>query len=288
MKALFPFFNRSSIGRLVPTTSAGQAGAASMHPSKACVVLLHGLGRTRRSMRTMAAALERAGYRPINMDYPSRKSEIEHLAMQAIPDALRRCRAMPCDTIHFVTHSMGGILLRYYLSRRPIGKLGRVVMLSPPNHGSEAVDVLRNHRWFRWFIGPAGQQLGAGTDGIAARLGAVQCPVGVITGNVHVFFDTYLSNRIPGEDDGKVSVQSARLEGMSDFLILPYAHAFIMNKKPVVAQTIHFLRRGSFMRPVTAGSPPESSTQSGRNRGSASFSSQCIEECRWTIQPGSI
>jgi triacylglycerol lipase len=280
MKAPLTFHYRSLTGRLARITPAGQAAKASGSSNNDCVVLLHGLARTHRSMNTMAAALEEAGYRPINMDYPSRKFTIERLAMHAIPEALRRCRAAACETVHFVTHSMGGILLRYYLSHRPIEKLGRAVMLSPPNHGSEAVDALRNSGWFRWLTGPAGQQLSTGPDGITAGLGAVQCPVGIITGNVHTFFDTWLSNRIPGEDDGKVSVQSARVEGMSDFLVLPYAHAFIMNRKQVVAQTIHFLRQGSFMRLMTADAPPESSIQNCRGRGSAFNSSRRMEDRR--------
>jgi triacylglycerol lipase len=257
MKASCSFHSRRLIGRRAPITPAAQADTAGRPSEKDCVVLLHGLARTHRSMNTMASALEEAGYRTINMDYPSRKCAIEHLAMQTIPEALKRCRAASCDTIHFVTHSMGGILLRCYLSRQPIEKLGRVVMLSPPNHGSEAVDALRNNSWFRWLNGPAGQQLGTGPDGIVAGLGAVQCPVGVITGNVHALFDIWLSKRIPGEDDGKVSVQSARVEGMSDFLVLPYSHTFIMNKKQVAAQTLHFLRHGSFIHPMTTDPSPE-------------------------------
>jgi len=200
-------------------------------------------------MNKMAAALDQAGYRTINLDYPSRKASIESLAMRFIPDALQQCSLATCETIHFVTHSMGGILLRHYLSRQPIERLGRVVMLSPPNGGSEVVDALKDNWFFRWYNGPAGQQLDTGPDGIAARLGPVDYPVGVITGNVHAFFDTHFSEIIPGADDGKVSVKRAAVKGMRDMLVLPYAHPFILGEREVILQTMHFLSRGTFLRP---------------------------------------
>ncbi len=217
--------------------------------SGACVVLLHGLGRTSRSMHHMAKALEAAGYRTFNPDYASRKHSIEHLAMQVLPETVQQCRNQECRAIHFITHSMGGILVRYYLSQEKLAELGRTVMLSPPNQGSEVADALRDNIFYRWYNGPAGLQLGTDKEGIAARLEAVNYPVGVITGRVHSFFDGWLSKIIPGEDDGKVSVASAKLEGMDDFLVVPHPHPFIMDREDVIAQTLHFLQEGRFSRP---------------------------------------
>lgn len=213
---------------------------------ESCVVLLHGLARTYRSMESMATALEAAGYRVFNMDYASRQYPIEQLALQVIPEALDQCRSARCSTIHFVTHSMGGILLRYYLSEHAIAEMGRVVMLSPPNQGSEAADYLRDSKLYQWFNGPAGAQLITGPQGITATLGPVDYPVGVITGNEHSFFDWWLSDIIPGEDDGKVSVERAAVSGMTDFLVVPYAHPFIMDEKEVIEQTLHFLKHNRF------------------------------------------
>ena len=211
-----------------------------------CVVLLHGLRRTFRSMIPMADAFASAGYLTINMDYDSAAQPIEELAVFVLTDAISRCRINNCERIHFVTHSMGGILLRYYLSKHSLPRLGRVVMLSPPNQGSEVVDALRHVSFFKWYNGPAGQQLGTGPDGIATRLGPVNYPVGIITGNQPSFFDTWLSKYISEENDGKVSVKRAKVTGMRDFLVLPYSHTFIMKKEPVIFQTQYFLEHGSF------------------------------------------
>ena len=218
-----------------------------------CVVLLHGLGRTSRSLNKMADALQAAGLSPVNLDYPSRNKPIEELAPETIERGLSRCAQMRARTVHFVTHSMGGVLVRYYLTRHRPENLGRVVMLSPPNRGSEAADHLRDSALYEWFNGPAGQQLITGPDGLPEQLGPVDFPLGVITGNRHSFFDAWLAEVIPGADDGKVSVERAKVEGMTDFLVLPYSHPFIMNAEEVIEQTLHFLRLGRFRaRPPSA------------------------------------
>lgn len=218
-----------------------------------CVILLHGLGRTSRSLNKMAHALQAAGFRAVNLDYPSRKRTIEELAPETIERGLSRCAQMQARTVHFVTHSMGGVLVRYYLSRHRPENLGRVVMLSPPNRGSEAADHLRNKALYKWLNGPAGQQLVTGPEGLPEQLGPVNFPLGVITGNQHSFFDAWLADVIPGADDGKVSVERAKVEGMADFLVLPHSHPFIMNAQEVIDQTLHFLREGRFgARPPSA------------------------------------
>ena len=218
-----------------------------------CVILLHGLGRTSRSLSKMANALQASGYKPVNLDYPSRKKTIEELAPDTIEHGLSRCAQMQARTVHFVTHSLGGVLVRYYLSRHRPENLGRVVMLSPPNRGSEAADHLRNAALYKWFNGPAGQQLVTGPEGLPEQLGPVDFPLGIITGNQHSFFDAWLADVIPGTDDGKVSVERAKVEGMADFLVLPYSHPFIMNATEVIEQTLQFLRGGRFgARPPSA------------------------------------
>lgn len=194
-------------------------------------------------MKKMERALQREGYRTINCNYPSRDYSIESLAESFLPKALDQCRG---GKVHFVTHSMGGILVRHYLSRHQIPNLGRVVMLSPPNQGSEIADRL-GHLWlYRWLNGVAGQQLGTKKDSLPYRLGPADYELGIITGNRSV--NLLLSLLLPGENDGKVSVARARLEGMSDFLVLPVCHPFIMRSDRVIWQCCHFLHHGHFKK----------------------------------------
>jgi pimeloyl-ACP methyl ester carboxylesterase len=220
--------------------------AATVAPAADCVVLLHGLARTSGSMDDMAAALRAEGYHTENIDYPSREHPIEVLAPEAVMRGVRGCRAHDAQTIHFVTHSLGGILVRHFLAHRPLPELGRVVMLSPPNRGSEVADRLADDAWYRWLNGPAGQQLGTGARSVPLALGPVDYPVGVITGDRQAWFDAWLADMFPGPNDGKVSVARARVEGMQDFLVLPYSHPFIMQAGPVIEQVVHFLRAGRF------------------------------------------
>jgi hypothetical protein len=213
-----------------------------------CVILLHGLARTEYSLQKLEHAVEDAGYVAVNLGYPSRDKPVEVLARDVIPRALRECRTAGTTRVHFITHSLGGILVRYYLEADEVEGLGRVVMLSPPNQGSEAADELRDLGLYEWLNGPAGQQLVTGADGLPARLGPVDYPVGVITGNRHAFFDAWLADLFPGEHDGKVSVERAKVRGMNDFLVVPYSHPFIMDADEVIAQSLHFLRHGRFAR----------------------------------------
>lgn len=196
-------------------------------------------------MQPLASSLQRQGYAVLNVGYPSRRVPIEQLAETAIAPAVKTLCRQGSGTLHFVTHSMGGILLRWYLGQQSLPELGRVVMLSPPNQGSEVVDVLGRFAWFRWFFGPAGCQLGTSEDGLTGRLGLVDFPLGIITGNRPAIGLTHF---FPGPNDGKVSVARAQVAGMHDFLVLPCGHALIMRKTAVRSQVLHFLRHGHFQR----------------------------------------
>lgn len=209
-----------------------------------CVILLHGLARTPASLKKMVKALQAAGFETVNQDYDSRHHKIEELSATAIPAALAACDQLGATRIHFVTHSLGGILLRYYLSINQIGKLGRVVMLSPPNQGSELVDALADMPGFEWINGPAGMQLGTGEESLPRSLGPADFEVGIIAGDRSV--NLINSTMIPSPDDGKISVVSARLEGMADFLVVHHSHPFIMKARDVIEQTLLFLRHGCF------------------------------------------
>jgi hypothetical protein len=219
-----------------------QATIASSEPE--CVVLLHGLARTERSLLKLEHHLENIGFHVVNVGYPSRKENIQTLALRAIQEACTACTDAGTAKINFVTHSMGGILVRYYLEHNDFPYLGRVVMLSPPNRGSEAVDIFKGTQIFKWLNGPAGQQLGTDERSLPKTLAAPRCEVGIITGDWTI--NLILSLLIPGKDDGKVSVESAKFEGMKDFLVVPEAHTLIMYDNEVIRQVTFFLKNGVF------------------------------------------
>ena len=210
------------------------------------VILLHGLCRTSHSMAKMERALTEAGYHVRNVDYPSRKASVQQLADDAIGKAVGDCQRDGAVKIHFVTHSLGGILVRSYLARHSIPSLGRVVMLAPPNQGSEVVDKLGRLFLFKWINGPAGSELGTGTNSTPNRLGPATFPVGVIAGDRSINWINSLL--ITGRDDGKVSIERTRLGGMSDHIVIHTAHPFIMRNREAIRQTIQCLRTGGFDR----------------------------------------
>ena len=203
------------------------------------VVLLHGLGRTRLSMGWAARRMRKERFGTACIGYPSLRRPIEELAEHVasrLPDPGN-------GRLHFLTHSMGGIVLRCLVHLNRPEKLGRVVMLSPPNRGSAAATRLRNLSLYQWVTGPAGQQIGDDTGSVPNRIGPADFELGVITGNRGA---TPLSLFLEGENDGAVTVEEALVEGTVDFRVVRRGHTFIMNSAEVLEQAMYFFRNGTF------------------------------------------
>jgi len=230
---------------LAACATAPRTQLVSVADRSECVVLLHGLNRSWRAMRPMAEALQHEGFTTANVDYPSQAGPVEEIAPLAVGTGLKECRAAGAERIHFVTHSIGGILLRYENERQRIADLGRVVMLGPPNQGSEIVDRTREWPGAETISGAAGLQLGTSEDSIPSQLGAVNFELGVIagTGTINVL----TSAMLPNPDDGKVSVAATRVDGMDDFLMVDDSHRYITRSDVVVRNTVSFLRTGRFI-----------------------------------------
>jgi pimeloyl-ACP methyl ester carboxylesterase len=218
----------------IATLSASPASATE------CVVLVHGLGRSAASMAPLARSLASLGYAVVAPSYPSTRPIIEASA-PVIGEAIAKCQASKASRIHFVTHSLGALVVSRYLQDHEIPEAGRIVMLAPPNNGSEIADHLKDRWWFRRATGPAGQELVTNASRAAAD---IPMEIGVIAGtrNYEPWFARYFS----GPNDGKVSVESTKLAGMTDFVTVHAGHTFMINSPEVAAQTAAFLAGGRF------------------------------------------
>lgn len=221
---------------------------AVMHKNE-CVILLHGLGRSARSMAKVEEYLRSKGYEVFNLAYASTRRSIPEIAATDLADAVAMYRDQGYRPIHFVTHSMGGIVVRSYLQENRLPTGSRIVMLGPPNQGSELVDLIQRHSLlFDKLAGPAASQLGTGDHTLLNRLKPVAPEVGIIIGNQS--WNPIFSKILPGQDDGKVSVSRARLPEMKDFLVLPTNHMTIMRYDRALNQIDYFLRHGYFWKPL--------------------------------------
>jgi triacylglycerol lipase len=225
------------------------AGMLLSFPARAAegdyVILFHGIARTNGSMESLAEALRKEGYEVLNVDYPSRNYSLRDLADKLDPDIAAFTRDRK-KRVHFVGHSMGGLLIRTYIQRHRPRRLGRVVMMGTPNSGSEVADILHDSLIFQGYYGPAGQELRTGRKN-DLLLGKINYELGVIAGDRSI--DPVSSYYIPGPDDGKVSVESTKAKGMKDHIVLHATHTFMMKQANVIRQTLHFLAFGKFHHP---------------------------------------
>ena len=205
------------------------------------VVLVHGLGRGKSIMYPLRAQLEQAGFLTALIDYRS----INRSPEQILTDVMKQIdtiRIAPNQIIHFVGHSLGGLIIRAYLDSNHGNNLGKVILIGSPNKGTPFVDHFRDAWWLK-LVGQAAMSLGTDSLSFPRKLRAPYYPVGVIAGISSAFNN---DDFIPGEDDGMVPVESTKIEGMTDFILLKVSHSALPKNEEVMRQTIAFLKNGKF------------------------------------------
>ena len=219
------------------------------------VIVLHGLNVTHHTMLRLARALDKAGYRVVNRTYPSRTMPLDRIATEWLPALLAENDAGAAPRVHFVTHSMGGIVVRYWLQEKGVPpNIGRIVMIAPPNQGSEVPDHFRGKRFlrsfFRFVASANASRLGTDPASVPCQLSLKEFPAGVELGVIagNRWLNPLFLSFFKGESDGTVSVDSTRLAGMRDHIVMPHSHTGIITRTAVAAQTLHFLREGKFQR----------------------------------------
>lgn len=194
-------------------------------------------------MERLAGALRKEGYEVVNVGYPSTRHPIQTLVDEHVVPRVEEVRQRH-DRVHFVTHSLGGILVRALAAREPLPETSRAVLLAPPNAGSPVADLVCDLLPFRWWCGPALQELGTGEGSVPLRLPAATFEVGVIAGERAVF--PWFNAALGGPNDGIVSCEATGLEGAADTIRLSVGHTFIMLHREAIRQTLHFLQHGRF------------------------------------------
>ena len=209
--------------------------------NKEIIVLLHGLGRSNTSMWLLASRLEDAGYHVQRVGYSSLHKTPDEI-LQDISSQINQCCQKHTHSVHFVGHSLGGLMVRAYLQNNKVDKLGRVVLLGTPNKGSEAADHFSNS-WVMDILGPTAKALGTDDKSFPNSLKAPYYPVGIIAGEVKNELNDPV---LPGKDDGVVSVEATKIDGMTDFIIIETGHSRMRYDSEVAEQTIEFIKNGVF------------------------------------------
>ncbi|EOQ89874.1 alpha/beta hydrolase family protein [Leptospira yanagawae serovar Saopaulo str. Sao Paulo = ATCC 700523] len=206
-----------------------------------CVVLIHGFLRSSNHLKNLSDFLIENGYYVVSIEYESTSMSISEIADSNLSNFEEHCQN---QKIHFVTHSLGGILLRSYLKKNQIKHLGKIVMLAPPNKGSEVADFLSKFKVFNLILGPVVSQLKTDQNSYVNSLGLPNFQFGIIMGNVTI--DPISSYLIPGDDDGKVSIENSKLENMNDFLLVERTHNFIVDAPEVKEAILNYFKFGKF------------------------------------------
>lgn len=218
--------------------------AEILENEKDCVVLIHGFLRMPSSMENMAKFLNENGYRTINIDYPSHKYDIDTVADKFLKPAILGYCPEPDRQIHFVTHSLGGLILRHYLKDNQPENLRKIVMIAPPNKGSELADLLNENPFGEKLLGPILPELTTQIQNLPPKIDIPEIKIGIIAGTKSI---NPLANKIiKGKHDSTVSVESTKMENMTDFMEIERSHTFITDQEEVKTAVLNFFTTEKF------------------------------------------
>ena len=203
------------------------------------VILIHGLLQSSKCMLQMGANLEQAGYSAVEFDYPSTQVSIPEAA-QYLNQLIQSLDGI--DEINFVTHSMGGLVVRAYTMEYDDPRIKRMVMLGTPNQGAELADLTHQYWILRTAAGPGALQLGTRSDGLIQKLPVPKFEFAVIAGSRGT--PAGWNPLIPGDDDGTVTVESTKLPGAADFMTVRALHSRLLWSEEAHKHTINFLKNG--------------------------------------------
>ncbi|MFK7839161.1 MAG: alpha/beta hydrolase [Bdellovibrionales bacterium] len=212
------------------------------------IVLLHGILRSKTDMMLLENSLTKNGYDCINILYPSREKKLEDIADFVDSEIKNNPLYCPQKPLNFVTHSMGGLVTRYYITTYKPQNLGKVVMLSPPNSGSEFADFLSENEilspLFKNIFGPASEQL---TTDYKHIDNDITYPLGIIAGSASI--NPLAPWILNGEHDGIVPVERTKINGMSDHITMKSTHSLMMFNPKVIEQVVYFIKNEKFNHP---------------------------------------
>lgn len=217
--------------------------------NKEAVILLHGIGLSKWSLTLIKLRLKQAGFDTMNITYPSTKLSLDGIADWLHQKYLTDDFWNSYSKVHFVTHSMGGLVARRYLNKfRDVlnaDKIGRVVMLGTPNQGSEIADVMRSFPPYKWLFGPAGQELTTTAQSTSKDISFFD--VGVIAGTAGWLYP--ISGLFfKGKHDGRVAVERTKLPDMKDHIVIRSSHTLMIYRRKVHNEIVHFLKQGNFLK----------------------------------------
>ncbi len=206
------------------------------------VVLVHGILRGSSSMNKIKIEFIRQGFSVTGFDYTKKDGSIEEIS-----DSLhKKIKKFPKGKIHFVTHSMGAVIVRSYISKYKPRNIGRVVMIAPPNNGSVYAAVLLHLPFFEKIFGRSGMDIAEGENCIVNSLPVPEFEFGVIAGGTG--YEIGLNPFLKGDNDGTVLLKETIIEGMADFMQIKGQHSFLLFNNEVISESINFIKNGKFQK----------------------------------------